>query len=80
MIEPSPFEMINTKAVMVQTRTVSMNGSSKATRPSEAEYFVLTAECAMEADPIPASLENAALLKPWISTPKTPPTERRLRL
>ena len=32
--------------------------------PSEAEYFVLTAECAIEAEPAPASFEKAALLNP----------------
>ena len=54
--------------------TVSIKGSNKATRPSEAEYFVFTAECAMDADPAPASLENAALLKPTNNTPIIPPT------
>ena len=44
--------------------TVSMNGSKSATNPSDAAYFVLTAECAIDADPAPASLENAALLNP----------------
>ena len=49
---------------MVQTTTVSMKGSKSATNPSEAAYFVFTAECAMEAEPIPASFENAARLNP----------------
>ena len=54
--------------------TVSINGSSKATRPSEAEYLVFTAECAIDAEPAPASFEKAALLKPTINTPIIPPT------
>ena len=41
-----------------------MKGSNKATNPSDAAYLVLTAECAIEADPTPASFENAARLKP----------------
>ena len=49
---------------MVHTTTVSIKGSKSATIPSDAAYFVFTAECAMDADPIPASLENAALLNP----------------
>ena len=48
---------------MVHITTVSIKGSNNATSPSEAEYFVFTAECAIDADPAPASLENAALLK-----------------
>src|SRR5690554_8187360 len=64
---------INTKAVMVQTTTVSMNGSSKETTPSLTGYFVREAECAIDADPTPASFENAALWKPTMSTPMIPP-------
>src|SRR5690606_2541095 len=45
-------------AVMVQTTTVSMNGSSSATRPSVDGFFVFTAECAIGAEPRPASFEN----------------------
>ena len=63
-----------TKAVIVHITTVSIKGSSKATRPSDAEYLVFTAECAIEADPAPASLENAALLNPTNKTPITLPT------
>ena len=63
-----------TKAVIVQITTVSIKGSNKATKPSEAEYFVFTAECAIEAEPAPASFEKAALLKPTNNTPMTPPT------
>ena len=44
--------------------TVSINGSNSDTNPSEAAYFVLTAECAIDADPAPASFEKAALLNP----------------
>jgi hypothetical protein len=58
---------------MVQITIVSINGSSKATKPSDAEYFVLTAECAMDAEPAPASLEKAALLNPMTRTPIKPP-------
>ena len=53
-----------TSAVIVQITTVSIKGSSKATTPSDAGCFVLTAECAIEADPTPASFEKAALLNP----------------
>ena len=53
-----------TKAVVVHTKTVSMNGSRRATMPSLAACFVFTAECAMGAEPIPASFEKAALLIP----------------
>ena len=63
-----------TRAVIVQINTVSINGSNKATKPSEAEYLVFTAECAIDAEPAPASLENAALLKPTNNTPINPPT------
>ncbi len=62
-----------TSAVIVQTTTVSINGSNKATKPSDAGYFVFTAECAIAAEPTPASFENAALWKPIISTPNNPP-------
>ena len=47
---------------IVQITTVSIKGSKSATNPSLAEYFVLTAECAIEAEPAPASFENAALV------------------
>ena len=65
--------IIRTRAVIVQTTTVSINGSKRATSPSEAAYLVFTAECAIDADPIPASFEKAALLNPWTKTPITPP-------
>ena len=66
--------MIITRAVIVQITTVSIKGSNKETSPSEAEYFVLTAECAIEAEPAPASFEKAALLNPTNKTPITLPT------
>ena len=62
-----------TSAVMVQITTVSMNGSSSETKPSVIGSLVRTAEWAMAAEPTPASFENAARLKPWISAPTTPP-------
>jgi hypothetical protein len=67
-------KIIITIAVIVQITTVSINGSNNATKPSEAEYFVFTAECAIDAEPAPASLEKAALLNPTKSTPITLPT------
>ena len=69
-----------TKAVIVQITTVSINGSNKATRPSEAGYLVFTAECAIEAEPAPASFEKAARLNPTIKTPMIPPTPMALGL
>ena len=60
-------------AVAVQTITVSMKGSHKATRPSVAGCLVFTAECAIGAEPRPASFEKAARWKPASSAPITPP-------
>ena len=65
--------MTITRPVIVQTMIVSMNGSSNETMPSRTGYFVLAAECAIAAEPTPASLENAARLKPITSTPMKPP-------
>ena len=65
--------MVITSAVMVQITTVSMKGSSSETTPSVTGSLVRTAECAMAAEPTPASLEKAARLKPWISAPTSPP-------
>ena len=62
-----------TRAVIVQMTTVSMKGSRSETSPSVIGSFVFTAECAMAAEPTPASFENAARLKPWISAPTIPP-------
>ena len=42
--------------------------------------MVLTAECAIEAEPAPASLEKAALLNPTNKTPIIPPTPIALGL
>ena len=53
--------------------TVSMNGSHSATKPSETGRRVFTAECAIGAEPRPASLEKAARRKPWMMTPIMPP-------
>ena len=66
--------MIITNAVMVQITTVSIKGSKSATRPSEAGNFVFTAEWAIDAEPAPASFENAALRNPVINTPNKPPS------
>ena len=53
-----------TSAVIVQTTTVSMNGSNKATMPfTVAGYFVLTAECAMAADPDSSFVAKRSTLK-----------------
>ena len=58
---------------MVQTMMVSMKGSSRDTMPSRTGSSVDAALWAMDAEPTPASLENAARRKPWISTPKSAP-------
>ena len=50
-----------------------MNGSNNETIPSVTGLFVFDVECAILADPIPASLLNAALRKPIIITPRNPP-------
>lgn len=60
-------------AVMVQTITVSMKGSRRATNPSEIGRRFLTAEWAMAAEPMPASFEKAERWKPMIMTPTMPP-------
>ena len=52
--------MSTTSELSEHTTTVSMKGSNNAVMPSEAGCSVLTAECAIEAEPIPASLENSA--------------------
>ena len=49
-----------TSAVIVQMMIVSMNGSNSETIPSVTGSFVRTAECAIDAEPIPASFENTA--------------------
>ena len=50
-----------------------MKGSHRATRPSVSGSSVRTLAWAMGADPMPASLENAARRKPCRITPSTPP-------
>ena len=65
--------MTMVSAVIVQMMTVSMNGSSRATKPSVTGRRVLTAEWAIAAEPSPASLEKAARWKPTMSTPIAPP-------
>ena len=62
-----------TRAVIVQITMVSMNGSSSDTMPSVIGSLVRTAEWAMEAEPMPASLENTARWKPMIRAPSAPP-------
>ena len=52
---------------------MSINGSNKETIPSLTGSLVFVAECAIEAEPTPASFEKAALLKPWIITHINPP-------
>ena len=62
-----------TSAVIVQMTMVSMNGSSNATTPSETGSSVLAAECAMGADPCPASFENSPRRTPHMSVSKNAP-------
>src|SRR5690606_16716484 len=57
---PSLLKKIIVSAVNVQITTVSTKGSNSATNPSLAGYWVRTAECAMAAEPIPASFEKLA--------------------
>ena len=61
------------RAVIEQTITVSMKGSSIATKPWVSGSRVLTTEWAIEDEPIPASFEKAARRKPSTTTPRTPP-------
>ena len=58
---------------MWHTITVSMKGSSSATMPWRTGSLVIAAECAIGAEPQPASFEKAARRKPMIITPTTPP-------
>ena len=51
-------------AVIEQTRIVSMNGPSIATKPSRIGSVVLAAPCAKASVPSPASFENTARLIP----------------
>jgi len=59
--------------------TVSINGSSKATNPSETGSWARAAAWAIGADPCPASFENKPRLTPLLNAklkpaPKNPPT------
>ena len=56
--------MMITRPVMVQITRVSMNGSTRATTPSETGSSVLAAAWAMGAEPCPASLEKRPRLTP----------------
>ena len=63
-----------TRAVIVQTTIVSMNGSRPATTPSRTGSSVLTALWAIGALPWPASLLNRARWMPVLSsTPNVTP-------
>jgi hypothetical protein len=62
-----------TRPVMVQMTMVSMNGSSRATTPSETGSSVLAAAWAMGAEPWPASLENRPRLTPHIAVRRNAP-------
>jgi hypothetical protein len=53
-----------TRPVIVQMTRVSMNGSTRATTPSETGSSVLAAAWAMGAEPWPASLEKRPRLTP----------------
>ena len=63
-----------TRAVREQTTIVSIKGSSSATIPSLAGFEVLTAEWAIGAEPMPASLEKVPRWMPTIKAPIKPPT------
>ena len=62
-----------TSADSVQITTVSMNGSSSATKPSLAGCGVRAVAWAMAALPSPASFEKTARRKPMTSAPSPPP-------
>ena len=68
----APVEIM-TRPVMVQMIRVSMYGPSMATAPSRTENFVLAVECAMAADPCPASLEYRPRLIPHSMVIRMPP-------
>ena len=56
--------LMTTSAVIVQTTSVSMNGSSPATTPSRTGSSVLAALWAIGAEPCPASFEKSARFMP----------------
>ena len=62
-----------TSPVIVHTMIVSTKGSSRATIPSRTGSGVAAAECAIAAEPVPASLLNAARRMPWMIVPISPP-------
>ena len=71
--DQTPLDRI-TSAVMVHTTMVSMKGSRPATTPSVTGSEVLTAECAIGAEPSPASEENSARFMPKMKVvPKAAP-------
>ena len=55
-----------TNPVKVQIMMVSIYGSKRATTPSLTAYGVFAVECAIAADPWPASLENNPRFTPII--------------
>ena len=68
-----------TKPVRVQIIIVSINGSKIETIPSETGSCARAAECAIGADPCPASFENNPRFTPWLNAnaklaPINPPT------
>jgi hypothetical protein len=63
--------------VIEQTTTVSMKGSSMATKPWVRGSRVRATEWAIEEEPIPASFEKAARRKPRTTTPSMPPAAPR---
>ena len=74
--EPSVYKVvIITSDVSVQITMVSIKGSKSETSPSVIGSFVSTAECAIDAVPIPASFEKADLWNPMISAPIAPPAK-----
>ncbi len=59
---------------MVQITSVSMNGSSRATTPSDTGSSVFAAAWAMGAEPWPASFENKPRRTPHIIVTSSAPT------
>lgn len=61
-----------TNPVILQTIKVSIIGPIIATNPERIGSLFLVALIAITSVPIPASLENAARLNPWLITIETP--------
>ena len=61
------------RSVIIPAKGGDTLWASKDTSPSDAGSSVCTAEWAMDAEPIPASLENRARWKPTIIAPTMPP-------